>query len=108
MQYMSTRIGISAASAMDRLQASPFIPVKMEKDIRLFRPTEVYFLSKDANVDLYSTAFTFVDFGDRANIFLRACGVRAEPSVKGERCTRFKADQLRYQQTPDAGAAADA
>lgn len=83
-QYMSTRMGLSAASAMDRLQAAPFIPVKIEKDVRLYRPSEVYFSATDGNADLYRTAFTFVDFGDRANSFLRYCGVRSEPSVKGE------------------------
>ena len=81
---MSTQMGHSAAPAMDRLQSVPFIPVKKEADICLFRPSEVYFLSRDGDADLYRAAFTFVDFGDRANIFLRYCGVRSEPSVKGD------------------------
>jgi len=77
-------MGHSATPAMERLQSAPFIPVKSEKDVHLFRPSEVYFSSKDGNAELYCAAFTFVDFGDRANTFLRYCGVRSEPSVKGD------------------------
>ncbi len=81
---MSTQMGLYASSSMDRLQSAAFIPVKTEKDIRLYCPSELYFSTKEGNADLYRAAFTFVDFGDRANNFLRYCGVRSEPSVKGE------------------------
>ena len=80
---MSTRVGHFGSTAVERLQNAAFIPSKMEKDSRLVRPSEVYFASRDGNADLYKTAFTFIDFGEKANIFLRYCGVRSEPSVKG-------------------------
>lgn len=57
--------------------------MKTEKDVKLYKPNEVYFRSKEGNNALYASAFTFIDFGDKANVFLRYCGVRAEPSVKG-------------------------
>lgn len=56
--------------------------MKTEKDFRLARPDEV-FLGKDKVDPLYASAFTFVDFGERANMFLHHVGVRSEPSHKG-------------------------
>lgn len=82
------------SSSMERLHSAPFIPVKTEKDVRLYKPFEVYFSPKDGNDSPFKSAFTFVDFGDQANIFLRQCGVRSEPSVKG----RSKIPQLRLAQ----------
>ena len=105
---MSTRLGFSVAASMDRLQTAPFVPVKTEKDVRLFRPSEVYFAAKDGNNNLYGAAFTFVDFGERANVFLRYCGVRSEPSVKGSWWSQsIPANNIRHRQIVDAGAATD-
>ena len=61
-----------------------FIPVKSEKDVQLHRPSEVYFAKRENTNELYGSAFTFVDFGEKANTFLQYCGVKSEPSVKGE------------------------
>lgn len=83
-QYMATRVGQSGTLALGRLQNAPFIPARTEKEGRLFKPSDVYFSSKDGNDELFRTAFTFIDFGDKANVFLKYCGVRSEPSVKGE------------------------
>ncbi|BEI84758.1 hypothetical protein CcaverHIS002_0501590 [Cutaneotrichosporon cavernicola] len=49
--------------------------------VRLARPDEV-FLSSVHTDSLYAWAFTFVDFGSSANMFLRNCGVKSEPSTK--------------------------
>ncbi|EIW70337.1 hypothetical protein TREMEDRAFT_29286 [Tremella mesenterica DSM 1558] len=81
-EYLSTRLGQSVPGATDRLSSAKFIPVKTIKGIELVRPIDVYFASTDTDKKLYSSAFTFVDFGERANVFLRYCGVRSEPSVK--------------------------
>ncbi|GJJ14590.1 hypothetical protein Clacol_008856 [Clathrus columnatus] len=53
--------------------------------ITFVAPNKCY-LSKDKNSEggnqgFRSQLFTFVDFGQRANAFLTACGVRQEPSV---------------------------
>jgi hypothetical protein len=74
-------MGSSGLGTLEKLANTPFIPVKTEKDVKVYRPTEVYF-SGGTN-SLYLSAFTFVDFGEKANAFLRYCGVRSEPSVKG-------------------------
>ncbi|ORY21093.1 hypothetical protein BCR39DRAFT_570024, partial [Naematelia encephala] len=82
-QYMSTRMGHSSIS-LDRLTNAAFIPViapGAEKP-RLHKPSELYFSSKSDSNNLYRSAFTFVDFGEGANVFLKYCGVRSEPSVK--------------------------
>ncbi|WRT66409.1 uncharacterized protein IL334_003365 [Kwoniella shivajii] len=82
-EYMSSRLGHSLTSTAESLRAFAFIPVATPNgDVNFYQPTQVYFDSKEGGDDLYKSAFTFVDFGERANIFLRFCGVRSEPSVK--------------------------
>lgn len=81
---MATRAGHSGSGQLERLSRAAFVPVKTEKDVKLFKPTEVYFSNKSGEDSLFKSAFTFVDFGEKANAFLRYCGVRSEPSVKGE------------------------
>jgi Protein of unknown function (DUF3684) len=60
----------------------PFVPVKSTGDkdiIKRLQPTQCFLGTP--NSDLYSKLFAFVDFGTDANAFLRACGIRQEPSV---------------------------
>ncbi|WWC89285.1 uncharacterized protein L201_004206 [Kwoniella dendrophila CBS 6074] len=81
--YMSTRLGHSMPSSLDPLRSFAFIPVTSSNgDTNFYKASQVYFVSKEGREDLYKSAFTFVDFGERANIFLRYCGVKSEPSVK--------------------------
>lgn len=68
---------------MQSLQTAAFIPVRTDKEVRLHRPVDVYFANKDETDSLFRSVFTFIDFGDKANVFLRFCGVKSEPSVKG-------------------------
>lgn len=82
---MGTQIGHAPGSSYSRLATAAFIPVKTAKDVQLYKPTEVYFAKTESTDELYSSAFKFVDFGSQANTFLRLCGVRSEPSVRG-RC----------------------
>ncbi|KAK4683722.1 hypothetical protein P7C73_g6509, partial [Tremellales sp. Uapishka_1] len=81
-EYMTSRLGHAPSSSISRLQNAAFIPVKSAAGVKLFKPSEIYFASRDAERQIWQSAFTFVDFGDRANNFLRYCGVKAEPSVK--------------------------
>jgi hypothetical protein len=83
-QYLASRVGAAGASSLDRLRVTAFIPVKSEKDVQLHRPSEVYFAKQENTNELYGSAFTFVDFGEKANTFLQYCGVKSEPSVKGK------------------------
>lgn len=77
-------MGHAPSLSYSKLQEAAFIPVKTEKGVQLFSPSSVYFQKTDNPYDMYGTAFTFVDFGEQANTFLRSCGVRSEPSPKGE------------------------
>ncbi|OCF40369.1 hypothetical protein I317_05804 [Kwoniella heveanensis CBS 569] len=81
-EYMSSQLGYTTTSSIDPLRSAAFIPVKIANVVNLFRPNQVYFTSKESGDDLYKSAFTFIDMGDKANIFLRYCGVKSEPSVK--------------------------
>ncbi|TXT08933.1 hypothetical protein VHUM_02407 [Vanrija humicola] len=93
-EYLASRVGTAQVAALLPLSVQPFIPVQEEKNIRLARPDEVYFASKSGVEPLYASAFTFIDFGERANLFLRQCNVKAEPSHKGEdMCVRNDADR---------------
>ena len=52
-----------------------------DADVQLVAPRDCYL--KGENIDtLYSVIFVFVDFGPKANGFLRACGAKNEPSVE--------------------------
>ncbi len=73
------------AGSLDRLANAPFIPVKSDSDVKLVEPNKVYFVPREGANALFRSAFTYVDFGEKANLFLRMCGVRAEPSVRGKR-----------------------
>lgn len=84
-EYLSTRVGTSQVSAILPLTTKAFIPVKDgEKGVRLARADEIYFTSSSQGSSLYASAFTFIDFGERANFLLKQCGVKAEPSHRGE------------------------
>ncbi|ODN94260.1 hypothetical protein L198_05116 [Cryptococcus wingfieldii CBS 7118] len=78
-EYMSAYVNQTAPSF---LADTHLIPVKTASDIRLHKPSQVYFHSKERSDNVYASAFTFVDFGDKANVFLQYCGVRREPSVQ--------------------------
>jgi len=48
---------------------------------QLSPPNQCYFKSESSN-QFYSKLFPFVNFGASANTFLRACGMKKEPSVE--------------------------
>jgi len=61
----------------------PFVPVtstEVKGIIKRLQPNQCFL--GEANSELYSKLFAFVDFGARANVFLAACGARQEPSVE--------------------------
>jgi hypothetical protein len=70
-------------AALQELSHTPFVPVKFtggDGIIKRLRPNQC-FLGPVMSV-FYSKLFAFVNFGARANVFLRACGARQEPSVE--------------------------
>lgn len=93
-EYLST-VPTLGPSDYKLLQTAPIIPVKTTSassadkndakyDIRLIRPVEAYFGDKSTDSqlkDVLHEVFTFIDFGDRAAVFLRNCGVSNEPTI---------------------------
>lgn len=94
-EYLSTVADITV-SDYGRLKSAAFIPVigkassidkKSEtKMVKLAAPSECYFATKSASTaqmrDVLMDVFTFVDFGEKAAVFLRNCGVANEPSIE--------------------------
>jgi hypothetical protein len=57
------------------------IPVILEDgSVRYEKCSNVYFMTEQGQNNIYKDFFYFVDFGSSANAFLRACGVKDEPS----------------------------
>ena len=46
----------------------------------LIKPADCYI--GHSSTQFHSALFTFVDFGTHANAFLRACGVKNEPTIQ--------------------------
>ncbi|KAJ1919991.1 hypothetical protein H4219_001652 [Mycoemilia scoparia] len=97
--YLSSRQAEFKSSDWHKLQSMPFIPIfekdpktKEESVVECLAPTQCYFQEKaqgghmDCDQDQTKPSagsfsmFKYIDFGATAQRFLRACGVRDEPS----------------------------
>ncbi|KAF8752076.1 hypothetical protein RHS01_07718 [Rhizoctonia solani] len=76
---------------LDRMADTAFIPAakttvapngNVTATQQMFKPTQVYFGSTGSRDSIHSTLFTFVDFGPKAATFLRAVGVKDEPTTQ--------------------------
>ena len=70
-------------SYLQKLSETPFVPVEStgyKGDIKSFQPRQC-FLGKQRS-ELHSKLFPFVNFGTRANKFLRCCHIGDEPSAE--------------------------
>ncbi|KAJ3194958.1 hypothetical protein HDU82_002276, partial [Entophlyctis luteolus] len=82
--YLSGRQSEFSSSDWHMLRSLPFIPVKAPLDsqqkagVVWTEPTKVYFGSPNSSA--YHDLFTHIDFGEQSNAFLRACGVKDEPT----------------------------
>ncbi|KAJ3065081.1 hypothetical protein HDU98_011523 [Podochytrium sp. JEL0797] len=83
--YLSGRQSEFSSTDWNTLRNLKFIPITTPKDSPVnpgapawIEPTKVYFGSKTSNA--YQDLFTHIDFGDTSNAFLRACGVKDEPT----------------------------
>ena len=69
-----------AQNELDALSQLSIVPKTISGQEREWlTPVECY-LGKSTKHDLYSMLFHFVDFGQKAIQFLRACGAKNEPS----------------------------
>ncbi|KAH7337817.1 hypothetical protein B0J17DRAFT_664321 [Rhizoctonia solani] len=90
-EYLASRIADFTPSELDRMADTTFIPAakttvasngNVTATQQIFKPTQVYFGSAASRDSIHSTLFTFVDFGPKAATFLRAVGVKDEPTVQ--------------------------
>jgi Protein of unknown function (DUF3684) len=68
---------------LQKLSETPFVPVEStgyKGDIKRLQP-RLCFLGKQRS-ELHSKLFAFVDFGTRANEFLKCCYTSEEPSAE--------------------------
>ncbi|KAI9364960.1 hypothetical protein DFJ73DRAFT_619935 [Zopfochytrium polystomum] len=84
--YLAGRQSAFSSSDWVTLQTLKFIPIPVPNatasdgkgPFDLVHPTSVYFGS--SSTSMYKDLFTYIDFGNPSNAFLRACGVKDEPS----------------------------
>ena len=79
----------------------PIIPVpgnSLNSTTTLLPPNQCYFKGK-ASSELYSKLFAFVDFDYQGNIFLKAVGVRDEPTVEEIALVLVKDPEAFFQST---------
>ncbi|KAG8964407.1 hypothetical protein FRC03_001808 [Tulasnella sp. 419] len=91
-EYLTNRLADFSSTDYDTLRQALIVPAMppensaLEKRPRIImaRPGECFFKSdrETSTSKIHAKLFTFVDFGSRANIFLRACGVKDQPSVQ--------------------------
>lgn len=72
-------------SQLAQLRAANIIPIPMQltsgtDTSTLIKPADCYI--GQSSIQFHSALFTFVDFGIHANAFLRACGVKNEPTIQ--------------------------
>ncbi|RKP26067.1 hypothetical protein SYNPS1DRAFT_14733 [Syncephalis pseudoplumigaleata] len=83
-EFLASRQSELSRLHLKALGAMPFIPVETRTDdkttMRLITPSSCYFSSGEQSQ--HGSFFDYVDYGSVANHFLRACGVRDEPSPK--------------------------
>ncbi|CAB5390281.1 unnamed protein product [Rhizophagus irregularis] len=78
-EYLASRKKDFIRSDFDQLAKFDFIPLRNKtkiNEIILFNPRSVYFEVQEG----LSEFFPCIDFGERANSFLSACGVKKRPS----------------------------
>lgn len=89
-EYLTSRIADITAEQFARLRGMVIVPATSTSALSasappkraMYKPGECFFRNeRTSSTVVHSNLFTFVDFGSKANVFLRACGVKNEPSV---------------------------
>ncbi|KTW26702.1 hypothetical protein T552_02708 [Pneumocystis carinii B80] len=79
-EYLASRLGEFKRPVLDKLNKVKFIPTQKHNgnEIRHLSP-DLCFIQEEDSV-FYNQIFDFVDFGHKANVFLKACGTLSQPS----------------------------
>ncbi|KAF9264248.1 hypothetical protein L218DRAFT_958669 [Marasmius fiardii PR-910] len=80
-QILAAHVGEFVATQLVKLSQLPIVPVGAHEKRAIYRaPNQCYF-GQDARQTFHSKLFVFVDFGQVANGFLTACGVKPQPTT---------------------------
>ncbi|KAJ3313963.1 hypothetical protein HDV04_001269 [Boothiomyces sp. JEL0838] len=79
-EFLSSRQSIFTSSNWKELWSLKFIPVKNQEGYFHAAPTQVYLKPNDNSNEQYAGIFHYVTFGASADAFLRACGMKDQPS----------------------------
>ncbi|KAF8431325.1 hypothetical protein L210DRAFT_3651207 [Boletus edulis BED1] len=80
-EVLSDRISDFSSSDRNKLSGLPFVPMGASSALKFLPPSKCY-LDKGSKPKLYAKLFVFVNFGDRANDFLRACGLKNQVVIE--------------------------
>ncbi|KAH9034488.1 hypothetical protein EDB85DRAFT_2222292 [Lactarius pseudohatsudake] len=83
-EVLSDHVRVFSLEELRKLSETPFVPIQSTGDngvVQRSSPRGCYF-SGIGVAELHAKLFPFVDFGERANEFLAACGTKKEPSVE--------------------------
>ncbi|KAJ3270556.1 hypothetical protein HDV01_007706 [Terramyces sp. JEL0728] len=80
LDFLSTRQSSFSGSNWKVLWSLKFIPVKTVDGFFYAAPTQVYLKPDDQSTVQYAGIFHYVSFGISADAFLRACGMKEQPS----------------------------
>ncbi|KAG9080781.1 hypothetical protein FRC06_006170, partial [Ceratobasidium sp. 370] len=90
-EYLAGRIADFTPAELERISGTAFIPAAKTtvsangtttSTQQMFRPTQVYFGNSRERGSAPIGLFTYVDFGPKAAAFLRAVGVKDEPTTQ--------------------------
>ncbi|CCJ30604.1 unnamed protein product [Pneumocystis jirovecii] len=79
-EYFACRLGELKKYILEKLNKTKFIPIQdpQTKKIKHLTPDSCFIEGDDSA--FYEQIFDFVDFGHKANVFLKACGTMSQPT----------------------------
>ncbi|KAG5437655.1 hypothetical protein PCANB_000692 [Pneumocystis canis] len=79
-EYLACRLNELKKNVLEKLNKTKFIPIEdcHSKKIKYLSPNSCFIEKDDSS--FYAQIFDFVDFGYKANVFLKACGTMTQPT----------------------------
>ncbi|KAL0072840.1 hypothetical protein AAF712_000603 [Marasmius tenuissimus] len=80
-QILAAHVGEFSAIQLGKLSQLPIIPISIQEKNTIYRPPNQCYFGQEAQQTFHSKLFVFIDFGQVANSFLNACGVKPQPTT---------------------------
>ncbi|KAG4304888.1 hypothetical protein PORY_001563 [Pneumocystis oryctolagi] len=79
-EYLASRVGELKKDVLEKLNKAKFIPIHNHhtKEVKHLSPNSCFLEGDESS--FYDQIFSFVDFGHKANVFLKACGTMSQPT----------------------------